>query len=183
MKLEASECKTRSRFALFSRLYMVRYDTHRSFSSLAKLSSFVGTNVYMAPEVIECGSRGGYTHSCDLWSVGVLAYALLSSKPPFHGNDNKEIWNKIRHCDEVGVQFPEEDWEGVSDDAKDFIQQLLVKDVTQRPSAIELRRHPWIKDALKKNEVLANAANKDVTKGKKNFIRKVFGFGKKVPSQ
>ena len=65
-----------------------RYDTHRSFGSLAKLSSFVGTNFYQAPEVVE---ESGYTHSCDLWSVGILAYALLSAKPPFGGKDDEKF--------------------------------------------------------------------------------------------
>ena len=143
-----------------------RYDTHRSFGSLNKLGSFVGTNYYLAPEVLE----SEYTHSCDLWSLGVLAYALLSGRPPFYGKDNDEIFEKIRNFDdESGVQFPASDWSDVSEDAKNFIRQLLVKDEKQRPSALELRRHPWIKDALKNDKISQ----------KVGFFKKAFGFGKK----
>jgi calcium-dependent protein kinase len=85
----------------------------------------------------------GYTHACDLWSLSVLTYALLSPKPPFYGTTDSEIFAAIEKCE---VTFP------LSDPiakAKDFILQLRVKDERHRPSAVELWSHPWIRDALK----------------------------------
>ena len=65
--------------------------------------------------------------------------------------------------------FPSRDWGGISEQAKDFIRQLLVKDARERPSAFQLRKHPWIKDALKND--------RGMTKSKKGggFFRKAFG--------
>ncbi len=140
-----------------------RYDTHRSFNSLSKLQSFVGTPNYVAPEILESDSNRGYTHSCDLWSIGVLAYALLSAKSPFRRENESETYKAIKK----GVySFPSHDWEGISEEAKDFIRQLLVKDARQRPSAVELRKHPWIKDALKND--------RGTTKKSGGFFTKMF---------
>lgn len=131
------------------------------------MQSFVGTTAYVAPEILETDSDRGYTHSCDIWSIGILAYALLSAKPPFHGKNDTETCTAIKKGE---YTFPSRDWDGISEEAKDFIRQLLVKDARQRPSALELRKHPWIKDALKND--------RGMTKKSGGFFRKVFG-GKK----
>ena len=47
----------------------------------------VGTPLYNAPEVLE----GKYNHKCDLWSMGVVTFMLLSGQPPFNGKDTKEL--------------------------------------------------------------------------------------------
>ena len=147
-----------------------RYDTHRSFGSLSKLQSFVGTPHYAAPEILVPDSDRGYTHSCDIWSVGILAYALLSAKPPFHGKTESETYKAIKKGE---YTFPSRDWDGISTEAKDFIRHLLVKDARQRPSAVELRKHPWIKDALKNDRGVTTKEAKGL-----GFFKKVFG-GKK----
>lgn len=136
-----------------------RYDTHRSFNSLSKLRSFVGSPNYVAPEILELDSNRGYTHSCDLWSIGVLAYALLSAKSPFRRENESETYKAIKKGEYTMI-------DGVSDEAKDFIRQLLVKDARQRPSAVELRKHPWIKDALKND--------RGTTKKSGGFFSKMF---------
>ena len=150
------------------------YNTHHRFSSLEKLSSFVGTNYYVAPEVL---SADGYTHSCDLWGIGVLAYALLSAKPPFNGRSDKEIYYKIKHCDAEGggVQFRSPDWDAISEEAKDFIAKLLVKDASARPSATALLNHPWIQNATERATEEENGLAKPQ---KRSLLRKVFDFGK-----
>eukprot|EP00986_Skeletonema_menzelii_P020783 scaffold32299_cov171-Skeletonema_menzelii.AAC.5 len=117
--------------------------------------------------ILETDSDRGYTHSCDIWSIGILAYALLSAKPPFHGKNDTETCTAIKKGE---YTFPSRDWDGISEEAKDFIRQLLVKDARQRPSALELRKHPWIKDSLKND--------RGMTKKSGGFFRKVFG-GKK----
>ena len=136
-----------------------RYDTHRSFNSLSKLQSFVGTPNYVAPEILELDSNRGYTHSCDLWSIGVLAYALLSAKSPFRRENESETYKAIKKGEYTMI-------DDISDEAKDFIRQLLVKDARQRPSAVELRKHPWIKDALKND--------RGTTKKSGGFFTKMF---------
>jgi calcium-dependent protein kinase len=52
----------------------------------------VGTAYYVAPEVI----GGNYDEKCDIWSVGVILYVILSGAPPFSGKSEKEIMEKVR---------------------------------------------------------------------------------------
>ena len=146
-----------------------RYDTHHRFASLPKLTSFVGTKLYVAPEVL----NHSYTHAVDLWSIGVLAYALLSAKAPFMGRNDQELFDKIQHCGEE-LKFPSPDFDNVSELAKDFIRQLLVKDESSRPLAIDLLGHPWMMKAAKwKDEI-------DTAPTHASPFKKLFGrFGKK----
>lgn len=82
----------------------------------------------MAPEVI----RGNYTHTCDLWSLGVMAYMLLSSQIPFVGRDMTEIAKEIMRC---RYSFAGRRWQKISKQGKDFIDSLLVRDPSRRPNA------------------------------------------------
>ena len=73
-----------------------------------------GTSYYVAPEVIE----GTYSEKCDIWSVGVILFILLSGEPPFNGNTDEEIVEKIK----IGeYEFSNERWNEISDEAKDLI--------------------------------------------------------------
>ena len=149
-----------------------KYNTHHRLGSLKKLSSFVGTKYYVAPEVL----NHSYTHAADLWSIGVLAYALLSAQAPFVGRDDQEIYDKITHCDSTGVEFPSPDWDHVTAEAKDFIRSLLVKDAATRPTACELLEHPWIINAgLWKKEIDTSAK----AKSKMSVFGKIFRFREK----
>ena len=51
-----------------------------------------GTVYYVAPEVLQ----GRYNSKCDVWSMGVILFILLSGEPPFHGPNDEQILNKIR---------------------------------------------------------------------------------------
>jgi len=101
------------------------------------LEARVGTAYYIAPEVLgRC-----YGRSCDIWSVGVIAYILLCGYPPFYGDDNEEIFERVKR----GVfDFPRREWDSVSGEAKDFICCLLQLDPAKRPSAEEALRHKWL---------------------------------------
>lgn len=52
-----------------------------------KLNKIAGTAYYIAPEVI----KGDYSHKCDIWSLGVILYILVTAVPPFDGKNDKEI--------------------------------------------------------------------------------------------
>lgn len=102
------------------------------------LTQAVGTNYYVAPEVL----RHNYSTKADVWSVGVIAYALFSSEPPFVGNTNQETYDKILSDQPIlfengGV------WGDISHAAKDFVKQCLEKDASKRPSAAQLQSHEW----------------------------------------
>ncbi len=97
-----------------------------------------GSPYYIAPEVF----AQNYTYKCDLWSMGVVTYILLSGKVPFPGDTNKEIIENVTSGD---FHFNYEAFNQVSDSAKDLISNLLVKDYEKRYSADEAFEHPWIK--------------------------------------
>ena len=76
--------------------------------------------MYFAPEVLY---EEGYDMRCDLWSLGVVTYALLSGEPPFNGKNTAQLEKKIKSCD---YDFDGEIWEkGISKQAVNFIEKLL----------------------------------------------------------
>ena len=73
------------------------------------MSSVVGTPYYVAPEVI----KGKYKAECDIWSIGVIMYNMLTGNQPFIGEDMEQVFRKIlkgRHNWEI------EDWSDLSED-------------------------------------------------------------------
>ena len=92
---------------------------------------------YIAPEVFQ----QNYTSKIDLWSMGVVLYILLSGKVPFPGRNELEI---ITNVVKGEFHFNHDAFKNVSDDCKDLICHLLVKDVNKRYSAEEAYNHRWI---------------------------------------
>jgi calcium-dependent protein kinase len=107
--------------------------------ALARMTTRVGTSYYIAPEVLQHGGEG-YTSSCDLWSVGIVLYILLSGLPPFHGDTDKEVLRRVK----LGsYDFSPEPFRRVSTEAKDLVRLLLSFDPAARPTAEEAQRHPF----------------------------------------
>ncbi|CAD8068352.1 unnamed protein product [Paramecium sonneborni] len=101
-----------------------------------KLKTFIGTPLYMPPEVIE----GDYDEKCDVWSLGVLLYSLLCGFPPFVGQSKEKLFQNIRVKD---IKFESKVWNTISQEAKDLLSQMLSKDPQQRLSAKQCLDHPW----------------------------------------
>ena len=100
-----------------------------------------GTAYYIAPEVLE----GKYTEKCDLWSIGVILYIMLSGRPPFKGNNDREILKKVM----VGkYTLDGELWQKRSEAVKTMIQALLEKDPLKRITAKQALDHPWIQQKV-----------------------------------
>jgi tRNA A-37 threonylcarbamoyl transferase component Bud32 len=106
------------------------------------MSNPVGTAYYMSPELL----KGKYDNSCDMWSVGVVAYILLCGYPPFNGSSDSEIQDATRRGH---LQFSSNEWITKSDDAKDFIKCLLRRDPRRRFTAKQALMHPWIRKMMK----------------------------------
>jgi len=111
------------------------------FSAGEVLKTACGTPDYAAPEVLS--STGSYSNAVDMWSVGVITYVLLCGYPPFYAKDQRELFTQILNAD---YEFPEEDWDAISEEAHDFIRKLLVIDPNQRMTATEALHHPWLEN-------------------------------------
>jgi len=88
-------------------------------NEVVKIST--GTAEFAAPEIVEREPVGFYT---DMWAVGVLTYVLLSGLSPFAGETDIETLKNVKACD---WDFEEETFASVSEEGKDFIKRLLVK--------------------------------------------------------
>lgn len=106
-------------------------------SSIKNMSDKVGTPYYMAPEVLD----GQYDEKCDLWSVGVITFMLLTGKPPFPGATNEDIMN---HVCTWPLQLCDRDFKDKSKESREFIKKLLDRDRYNRPSAAEALTLPWM---------------------------------------
>jgi len=102
------------------------------------MNSCAGTVHYLAPEVIR---QKTYNEACDIWSIGVIVFSLLTGKVPFDGTKFDDVKKAIL-SNEVAMQGPE--WHGISDLAKEFVKCLLRKKPTDRPTAEEALQHPWL---------------------------------------
>ncbi|KAJ8982945.1 hypothetical protein NQ317_005260, partial [Molorchus minor] len=121
-----------------------------------------GTPEFVAPEVVNFEDIG---YGTDMWSVGVICYVLLSGLSPFMGVTDVETMANVTVAK---YDFDDEAFDEISDNAKDFIQKLLVKDVTQRLSAQECLNHEW----LKRKKIL-RTPSMDVTKDNlKQFVER-----------
>jgi len=131
--------------------------------SLSKLCSLrgsmiqkkiVGAAYYIAPEVL----RKKYNEKCDLWSCGVIMYILLSGRPPFDGENDKEIIANVT-SGEFDLNNPP--FNTISKNAKDLIKKLLNVNVEKRITAEEALNHLWFK-GLKTQELYNKINDKEV---------------------
>lgn len=102
----------------------------------SRRKTLCGTLDYLPPEMVE----GSMHDACvDVWSLGVLCYEFLYGNPPFEAAGHSETYKRILRVD---LKFPSEPV--VSDDAKDLIQSLLVKNPKERMELSQVIRHSWI---------------------------------------
>ncbi|EWS71123.1 calmodulin-domain kinase (macronuclear) [Tetrahymena thermophila SB210] len=112
-------------------------------SNDSTLNQKCGTPYYAAPEVI----KKKYNEKCDIWSTGVILYTLLVSEIPFGGDSTTDI---ILNVLKGKYDLKGQEWNKVSDEAKDLVQKMLNYEYENRISAEEALQHPWFKQINQK---------------------------------
>ena len=108
------------------------------FSTSQQLHDRAGTIYTMSPEAL----RGDYNEKADMWSIGVMAFHLLSGKRPFWGETKNEIARKVV----AGrYSFAGPEWVNVSREARMFIRDLLQFDPIMRSSPVEALKSLWLR--------------------------------------
>ena len=108
-----------------------------------RLKSKVGTLYYISPEII----KGNYDEKCDIWACGVILYILLTGKPPFSGNTDKEVYNLIT---QIKYDFDKEKWKNISKYAKELIKNMLTP-AKNRYTAKQVLASKWFEVKLKED--------------------------------
>jgi len=98
----------------FDQIKIIDFGTSLVYDPNKKLDEKLGTPYYIAPEVL----GKSYGSKCDIWSIGVIVYIVLSGVPPFNGKDDQEIMKAVR---KGKFSFSDSCWSKVSNQAKDFI--------------------------------------------------------------
>lgn len=122
---------------VWSPLKLIDFGLSTHFTPGHRLSRVVGSSYYVAPEVL----KKSYTEACDLWSLGVIVYMLLSGAPPFYGKNDEAIKGSIVQGD---YTFPHELFRDVSDEAMAFVSTLLSYNIEYRYTAEQALTHPWL---------------------------------------
>ncbi|KAK8390013.1 hypothetical protein O3P69_012905 [Scylla paramamosain] len=121
-----------------SEVKLCDFGISRIILSDIEVREVLGTPDYVAPEILQYEPISLAT---DMWSVGVLAYVLLTGHSPFGGNTKQETFLNIS---QGHVDFPEELFEGVSGTAMDFITRLLIVEPGCRMTVQEALEHQWL---------------------------------------
>ncbi|XP_034391077.1 serine/threonine-protein kinase H1 homolog [Cyclopterus lumpus] len=97
-----------------------------------------GTPEYIAPEILV---RKPYTNAVDMWALGVISYILLSGTMPFEDDNRMRLYRQIL---KGKYSFSGEPWPSVSNLAKDFVERILTVDPSERLTAGQAFKHPWV---------------------------------------
>lgn len=119
-------------------LKLIDFGFAKIWDSSTLMMASCGSIAYVSPDVL---SGRGYTNKCDIWSLGVIAWMLLSGYPPFHG-DERILMSKIRAGQPDWSH--KQRWKLVSEQAADFVKKLLTFNPQDRPSARAALQHPWL---------------------------------------
>lgn len=135
----------------------------------SKMTSFIGTSFYIAPEVI----KGSYDYKCDVWSIGVIAYLLCTGTFPFF-DENKEIstdktynpYDIYKNILNKDLSFTSEVWSDFSKEIIHFISLALDKNPSTRPSSYSLMSHDWFENQNLNSKSSLNTSTSQINRSR-----------------
>ncbi|XP_017325060.1 myosin light chain kinase, smooth muscle isoform X1 [Ictalurus punctatus] len=129
-----------------SKIKLIDFGLARRLENAGSLKVLFGTPEFVAPEVI---NYEAISYTTDMWSIGVICYILVSGLSPFMGDNENETLSNVTSAT---WDFEDEAFDEISDEAKDFISNLLKKDMKARLTCEQCFQHPWLKQDTKNME-------------------------------
>ncbi|XP_041697148.2 serine/threonine-protein kinase 17A-like isoform X1 [Coregonus clupeaformis] len=121
---------------------IVDFGLSRRLCQNQELREIIGTPEYVAPEIL---SFEPISTATDMWSIGVLAYMMLTRTSPFLGEDKQETFLNIS---QINIDYTEDELQDLPASAIHFIRSLLIKEPKSRATAEECLRHHWLQEQV-----------------------------------
>ncbi len=130
---------------------VIDFGTAIAFNPDLGMNTMLGTPYYMAPEIF---SQSFYDEKCDVWSLGVILYVMLTGRPPFYGASDADViqkvkigkyptesksYNSVNSC--IFIVLKEK---GISKEAQELISMMLTRDPRMRISSEEAILNKWV---------------------------------------
>jgi len=128
-------------------LKLIDFGMSRKYTPGVPMKTRVVTPYYVSPDVLS----GSYDEKCDVWSLGVVIYILLSGRPPFYGDTDQKTMSAAK---KGRYTYDGEEWDGITKLAKDFIAQMLVVDPKKRIDMHAVLDHEFLKREIPKEEAV-----------------------------
>ncbi|KAF7543619.1 hypothetical protein G7Z17_g10595 [Cylindrodendrum hubeiense] len=129
-------------------------------------TTLCGTPNYIAPEILEKG-RKGHDHMVDIWSLGIIMYAMFTSKPPFQSSTTDEIYRRARERDYEWPTF-ENSQRFISQDAKELVATML-QDADRRPDPDVILQHPFFTSGYMPDEAEMSPRLREIPPERQEF--------------
>ena len=146
-----------------------KYFVKKKTKKKKKLRGIIGTSIYCSPEVVD----NLYDERSDEWSCGVLMYILLSGVPPFFGETEEEIFEKVKKCK---YDFTPAPFKKVSKNCKDLIRRLLEPKKQYRIKANEALRHPFFTESFDPNSAMTEDKDLNILINNSKLIDSALSF-------
>jgi len=139
LKLENFVFETKEKHSVLKLIDFGLSKRYMGGGGISRMKTMVGTSYYMAPEVLD--QHVSYNNKCDVWSLGVILYMMLTGSPPFGGRNETEILENVRHNN---IRFDSDDWADMRE-AEDLVRHMIVFDPSHRYSCKDVLDSKWLR--------------------------------------
>ena len=166
-------------FGLSKKFYSGDYD----HNGMMRMTSFLGTPGFVAPEMQQThlGERSEYTTEVDIWSLGVIVFALLSGKMPFKRKPTDCVPLEDKEERAYRRSFTKAPWTTLSDSCVNFVEALLDPNPDTRPNAAAALKHPFLQThaaTLTEKRLHSTLSGKTLLTQEKTALRRMTEFAR-----